>query len=159
MFQHSTEKQKNQIVDSNCEVVFIKLYIQVYTQHTLSLLYTHTYTGSKKNASLCVCTCKHTPPEQKQSKVIKTCLSLRYHSFFLRSQGVRGKHPCAPYTPSCPPPCPVSAAAASVLFVCRLARCQVGGASTHHWAQGHGNPTACKTPQSRSVCAGVGVWV
>lgn len=32
-----------------------------------------------------------------------------------------------------------------------------GGPSTHCWALGHGNPTACKTPCSCSVCACV--WV
>lgn len=36
------KKKREKIVDSSCEPVFIKLYIQVYTQYSRCLFHTHT---------------------------------------------------------------------------------------------------------------------
>lgn len=67
-------EEKNTIVDSNCELVFVIVYIQVYTPHSPCLFRAHTHTHRVKTSSvfLCVCTCKHSLLHQKPSRVIRT---------------------------------------------------------------------------------------
>ena len=77
-------EEKNTIVDSNCELVFVIVYIQVYTPHSPCLVHTHalTHTHTESSVFLCVCTCKHSPLQQKQSGVIRT-VSLTAPLWFL----------------------------------------------------------------------------
>lgn len=143
MFLHSTKKEKEYDCGLQLWACFSKtVYSGVYT--VLSLSFPHTY--SKHPA--CVCVYVHVNTRRRsRNKVIKTVrlaapLQFLFEATYREWEEVSQCASRLPPSSSSPPP-----AAAAVMFVCHLARCQGGGASTHCWAQGHRNPTACKTPQ------------
>lgn len=80
----------------------------MYTQHSLSSSHTQPL---KHPVFQCVCTCKHKPPEQKQSEVIKTVSLAASSQFLFEVTGSKGRRPCVPHAflppfppPSVPPP-------------------------------------------------------
>ena len=141
-------KKRNEIMGSNCRVVLnIAVYSGIYTKHSLFLLHPHT---------LCVCTCKHWPPQQEQSKVIK---SLAAPSQFLwEVTGNERWCPNVPLSPPPPPPPPPSLSLPVSLSVTST-DARGGGAPMRCWAHCHGYPTACKHLVCVCVCVCVFVWV
>lgn len=150
-------------MDSNWEVVFIILYIQVYTQCP-PCFFSHTLILKTPHVCPCVCTCKHLPLQRKQSKVIKK-VSLAAPSQFLfevacsemRCPSLSHAHPNFPHPDHhwC------------CRYVCLLP-CQMPGWRGCHALLGTGpqkshniqkTPQLCSVFSCVTVCEWVGVWV
>lgn len=113
------------------------------------------------HARWCVCTYKHAPPLlQTQSQVIKVVSHAAPSQFLFEVTSNKRRCPSVPHALLSTPHHHRCRRCYDCLSPCQM---PVGGglAFTHCWAQGHRNPTACKTPWLCSVCVceWVGVWV
>lgn len=139
------EGKKNKIVDSSWEPVFPKLYIQVYTQYSPCLFHTHTQNTPRVSVYVHVNTRRRSRNKAVKTRASRCSITVAFWGHIQRARGVPMW--LMPFSLH------LTATASHSRYAACLSPCQMGGASTHCWAQSHRNPTACKTPRFCSVHA------